>query len=159
MSLVEHRSSPSTVQFIYSPQPRSTNPLRNISTVVDFITSLFQSSLIVLLVQWSTNHFRTNRIIGPLLQYLRYLLPYNDIRILKTSDNKWEITPLGIIAIICLAIFLSFSKRMPIGSLSFYVTDNRGIVLDYEEFRSTDHDAYAVSISESFTIYSRITNR
>ena len=115
MSLTEHRSSPSTVQFIYSLQPRASTSLPNVPSIIDFITSLVQSTLILLFAQLSTNHFRNNRIISPILRYLRYLLPYNDIRILKVSFNHWEITPMGIIGIICLAIFLFFNKRTPIG--------------------------------------------
>src|SRR5579871_3651917 len=115
MSLTEHRSSPSTVQFIYSLQPRASTSLPNVPSIIDFITSLVQSTLILLFAQLSTNHFRNNRIISPILRYLRYLLPYNDIRILKVSFNHWKITPMGIIGIICLAIFLFFNKRTPIG--------------------------------------------
>lgn len=106
MSLTEHHSSPSTVQFTYSLQPRSSPSLPSVTSIVDFVTSLVQSALILVLAQWSTTHFHTNRIIGPILRYLRYLLPYNDIRILRPVDGQWEITPLGIMGIVCLAFFL-----------------------------------------------------
>jgi hypothetical protein len=115
MSLREHRSSPSTVQFTYSLQPRSPTSLPTVSTVVDVITSLLQSLLCLLLVQWSAIHLDTNRIFGPVLRYIRLLLPYNDIRIVYLTHKTWEFTPLGIICILFLAVFLFFSKSTPIG--------------------------------------------
>ena len=124
MSLKEHRSSPSTVQFTYSLQPGSSNSLLTVSTIIDIITSLLQSTLCLLLIQWSTIHLDTNRILGPLLRYLRHLLPYNDIRIVHITSKSWELPPLGIVCILALALFLFFSKSTPIGSPLRSVSDN-----------------------------------
>jgi len=159
MSLREHRSSPSTVQFTYSLQPCPPTSLPTVSTVVDVITSLLQSLLCLLLVQWSTIHFNTNRIFGPVLRYLRLLLPYNDIRIVHLTHKTWEFTPLGLISILFLAVFLFFSKSTPIGILFNIQAHSRWIILNYPLVRCTDYDTYAISISKSVAIYSSLTNR
>ena len=117
MSLKEYRSSPLTVQFTYSQQPFSSNSLPTVSIIIDIITSLLQSTLCLLLVQWSTIHLDTNRILGPVLRYLRHLLPYNDIRIVHITSKSWEFPPLGVICIMALALFLFFSKSTPIGNM------------------------------------------
>ena len=116
MSLREYRSSPSTVQFTYSVQPRPSSSLPNVSCTVDLLSSILKSTLILSLAQWSTTHFHNNKILGPILRYIWHLIPYTDIRILNTSKSLWEITPWGIIAILCFALFLFFSKSTPIGN-------------------------------------------
>lgn len=117
MSLTEHRWSPSTVKFTYSPQPRPPLTIPTVSTIIDFINSIFQSSIVLIVVQWSAIHFESNRIFGPILRYLRHLLPYNDIRILDTGGKAFHITPYGGLCIVCLAMFLFLSKSMPMGTL------------------------------------------
>src|SRR5579859_2500656 len=118
MSLTEHRSSPSTVQFTYSLQSPTSSSLPSPSTIIDIITSLVKASLFFLFAQWATVHLDTNRVFGPILRYLRHLLPQNDIRIVLSENNAWELTPLGAGCILSLALFLFFSKSTPIGSLS-----------------------------------------
>jgi hypothetical protein len=116
MPLTVHRPSPSTVQFTYSPQPHSTGSLPTVSVIIGIVTSLLQSTLVLVISQWCTIHLDTNRVLGPLLRYLRYLLPYNDIRILRCSSKSWELTPLGAVCILFLAAFLFFSESTPIGT-------------------------------------------
>ena len=158
MSLREHRSSPSTVQFTYSLQAHSPTSLATVSTIVDLITSLLQSTVYLLLAQWATIYLDTNRIFGPVLRYLRHLLPNSDIRMIHLTGNMWELTPLGGVSILFLAVFLFFSKSTPIGYSPLNKTDSRGIIFDYSVVRSTDYDTYAVSISKSLTIHSCLAN-
>jgi hypothetical protein len=158
MSLTEHRSSPSTVQFTYSLQPCSPTSLPTLSTIIDIITSLFQSALSLFLAQWSTIHFQTNKIFGPILCYLRHLLPYNDIRIIHFTGKTWQLTPLGAGCIFFLAVFLFFSKSTPIGILYFDDTNDRGITLDHPFIGCANYDTYAISISQSFEVYSSLGN-
>src|SRR5262245_51798283 len=113
--LSEHRFSPSTVEFTYSLQPRPSTLLPTVSNIVDLITSLVQSTFILLVTQWSTTRLDSNRIVGGVLRYVRHLLPYNDIRIVQTVRTPWEITPWGMMAISCLGLFLFFSKSVPLG--------------------------------------------
>ena|ERR1700737_5020077 len=154
MSLTEHRSSPSTVQFTYSLQPRpSTTSLPSLTTLVDILASLLQSALFFLLGQWATIHLDTNQVFGPVLRYLRHLLPQKDIRILHNQDNLWELTPFGAVCIVSLAFFLFFSKSTPTGSPAIYSLISRRILLDDSLIGCTDYNAHAVSISKSFAIY------
>ena len=118
MSLREHRSSPSTVQFTYSLQPSSPDSPLTVSTIIDIASSVVQSTLCLLLVQWSAIHLDTNRILGPVLRYLRHLLPYNDIGIVHITSKSWELSPLGLICILAVALFLFFSKPTPTGPVS-----------------------------------------
>jgi hypothetical protein len=115
MSLIEHRSSPSTVEFKYSLQVPSTS-VPSITTLADLVTSLLQSTLFFVLAQWSTIHLDTNQVFGPILRYLRHLVPHNDIRIVSQGEG-WELTPLGAFCVLSFAIFLFFSKSTPIGNL------------------------------------------
>jgi len=158
MSLREHRSSPSTVQFTYSLQAQSSTSLPTVSTIVDLITSLLQSTLCLLFAQWSTIHLDTNRIFGPVLRYLRHLPPSNDIRMIKLTDKSWELTPLGAVSILFLAVFLFFSKSTPIGYSPWIKTNSRGVVLDHPFVGSTNYDTNAISISESLAVYSCLAN-
>ena len=158
MSLREHRSSPSTVQFTYSLQPHSPTSLPTVSTIVDLITSLLQSTISLLLAQWATIHLDTNRIFGPILRYLRHLLPNNDIRMIHLTGKTWELTPLGGVCILILAVFLFFSKSTPIGYSPLNKTDSRGIIFDYPVPGSTNHDTYAVPISKSLPVHSCLAN-
>jgi hypothetical protein len=115
MSLREHRSSPSTVQFTYSLQVHSPTSFPTVSTIVDLITALIQSTICLLLAQWATIHLDTNRIFGPVLRYLRHLLPNDDIRMIHLTEEAWKLTPLGVVCILLLTVFLFFSKSTPIG--------------------------------------------
>jgi hypothetical protein len=164
MSLTQHRPSPSTVQFTYSLQPRPSTSIPSISTIADLFASFVQSTFILLLAQCSTIRFDTNRVFGPVLRYLRHLVPYNDLRLVHTSTTStWHVThvtPLGIISILCLAFFLFFSKATPIGISSCRVMSNsRGVVFDYAVVGCTSHYEDEISFVESFAIYSRFTNR
>lgn len=158
MSLREHRSSPSTVQFTYSLQVHSPTSSPTVSTIVDLITALIQSTICLLLAQWATIHLDTNRIFGPVLRYLRHLLPNNDIRMIHLTGEAWKLTPLGVVCILLLAVFLFFSKSTPIGYSPLNKTNSRGIILDYPVIRSTDYDTDAIPISESLAIHSCLTN-
>ena len=115
MSLTEHRSSPSTVQFTYSLQVDSSRSLLTVSTVFDLVTCLVQSTIGLLLVQWAKVHLNTNRIFGPVLRYLRHLLPDDDIRMIHLTGKIWELTPVDVVCIVFFAVFLLFSKSTPIG--------------------------------------------
>ena len=158
MPLREHRSSPSTVQFTYSLQTHSPTSLPTVSTIVDLITSLLQSIICLFLAQWATIRLDTNRIFGSLLRYLRHLIPNNDIRMIHLTGKAWELTPLGVVCILLLTVFLFFSKSTPLGYSPLNKTDSRGIILDYPVVGSTNYDTYAIPISESLAIHSSLAN-
>jgi hypothetical protein len=158
MSLREHRSSPSTVQFTYSLQAHSPTSLPPVSTIVDLITCLLQSTICLLLAQWATIHLDTNRIFGPVLRYIRHLLPSTDIRMIHLTGKTWELTPLGVVCILILAVFLFFSKSTPIGYSLLNKTDSRGIILDYPVVGSTNDDTYAIPFSQSFPVHPCLPN-
>ena len=116
MSLAVQRASLSTVEFTYSAHPRCSTSIPSIPVLIDVTVALFQSASALLFAQWASAQLATNKVLGPLLRSLRYLLPYNDARIVKFVDNTWQATRLGVIGIFLLAVFLFFSKSMPIGS-------------------------------------------
>jgi len=117
MQLTEHRSSTSTVQFTVSTQARTpSGSAPTLATFLDVFTSLLQSVIILLAAQWAVLQLDTNRILGPVLRYFRHLLPYKDVQIVHLNDKTWELTPIGAICILSLAVFVFFSKPTPIGA-------------------------------------------
>lgn len=156
MSLLEHRSSPSTVQFTYSPQPRASSSVPSISIFVEVFSVALKSTICLLLVQWSTFHLDTNKIFGPVLRYMRHILPYNDFRIVHWTGKTWSLTPLGATSILLLAIFLFFSKSEPIGIPLSDGADRRRILPDHSLVGSTDDDSHALPVSKSLQIYTGI---
>jgi len=160
MSLIQHRSSPSTVQFTYSVQP-SSRSFPNVASTLDLLSALCRSAVLLLFAQWSTTRLYSNRIIGPLLRYIGGILPYHDVRFLQMESTPWRLSAWGVIAILCFALLLFYCRMRPLGKapLTLLILMDRGIIPHYKVFGCTNDESTTISSVQLFEIYSRVTNR